>query len=153
MWNKIRPLWNIMVWLSHARVQGHEPGTKGDPSMGNVLTGGISPTGFKSTGQSQVLVTGPLAIPGRARGWNRSKVPPRGSTRSRRRQGWRHDFSVGPRFVLETGLETNYPQYSSSIYPENRAGEGSCPVFWHYLGDIYESWWHLDIPLHVTTGW
>lgn len=152
MGDKIRTLWNIIMWLPHAGVQGHESGTKRDPSIGNVLTGGISPTRSKSTGQSQVLVTGPLAIPGRARGWNRSKIPPGGPTMSRRRYGCRHEFSVGPRFILETGLETSYPQYRFSIYPENRAGEGSCPVFWDHLGDTKESWWHLDIPLCVTTG-
>lgn len=50
MGNKMRALWNIMGCLPHARVQGVELGTKGDPRAGSALTDGSSTTGSECTG-------------------------------------------------------------------------------------------------------
>lgn len=63
-----------MGCLPHARAQGDELGTKGDASAGNALTDRGGAAGSECTGQSCVLVTAPSAVPGRARGWTRSKV-------------------------------------------------------------------------------
>lgn len=50
MGNKIRPLGNILGCLPHARAQGDELGTKGDPKAANATPNGSSAAGC--TGQS-----------------------------------------------------------------------------------------------------
>ena len=142
MGNKIRPLWNIMGCLPHARAQRGELGTEGDPSTGNALTDGSSTAGSECAGQSCTLVMAPSAVPDKARGWTRSKVSSGGPTRSRMRQGWRHDCDLDLWSIQETRLEISYLPYRSSVHPGNRTGErleGSDSLFWEHLEGIDES--------------
>lgn len=144
MGNKIRRLWNITGCVPHARAQGDELGTEGDPSAGNALADGSSTAGAEFSGQSCVLVMAPSAVPEKAKGWTRSKVSSGGPTRSRMRQGWRHDCDLDLWSFQDTRLQITTSNIGLQSILDT--GQGSC---WRDQILCFGTIWRVLISLGV----
>lgn len=124
-------------------------GAEGDPSAGSALADGSSNAGAEFSGQSCVLGMAPSAVPEKAKGWTRSEVSSGDPTRSRMRQGWRHDCDLDLWSIQDTRLQITTSNVGLQSILDT--GQGSCwrdPILW--FGTIWRVLMSLGIPCIYT---